>query len=108
MDEPRLQQENRDFAGTGGRSQANRGLGFRPAFLDCSTMAIHLSRFADGSLAPLHVLDGLPDDVVIDRLPSGRVAQAKSTLVAGFERGGYFYTRSAAARAVVEWSAPVA
>ena len=70
---------------------------FRPAFLDCATMRIHLSRFADGRLAPCHVLDGLPDEVVVDRLPSGRIVRAKASLISGFERGGFFYTRRAAA-----------
>jgi len=31
------------------------------------------------------------------------VVAAKATLIAGFERQGYFYTRSAAARAAAEW-----
>ena len=104
MNQQKLRQENETFAGTGGRSQGNSSLRFRPAFLDCSTMSIHLARFADGRLAPFHVLDGLPDDVVIDRAACGRVVSTKSTLVAGFERDGYFYTRTAAARAAVEWS----
>ncbi|QJR14313.1 hypothetical protein [Usitatibacter palustris] len=104
MDEQRLRQENETFTGTGGRSQENRELRFRPAFLDCATMAVYVSRFADGRPAPFHVLDGLPDEVVIDRTLSGRVVSTKSTLIAGFERGGYFFTRTAAARAVVQWT----
>jgi len=35
------------------------------------------------------------------------VAAAKPTLIRGFERSGYFYTRRSAARAVVEWSVPL-
>jgi hypothetical protein len=98
-----LKQENAEHAGTGGRSQGNRGLGFRPAFLDFATQTIYLSRFADGRLAPFHLLDGLPDEVVADRLANGRVIAAKATLISGFERNGYFYTRSAARRAAAEW-----
>jgi hypothetical protein len=49
------------------------------------------------------VLDGLPEDVVIDRAPSGRVVAAKATLISGFVRNGFFYTRTAAARAAAEW-----
>lgn len=56
-------------------------LGFRPAFLDYATMTIFPSEFAAGVLV------------------------ARATLVAGFERNGFFYTRTAAARAAMEWSA---
>lgn len=105
MNDARLKRENAAHAGTGGRSQENFGLGFRPAFWDFTTQAIYLSRFANGRLAPLHLLDGLPDEVVAIRTPSGRAIAAKATLIAGFERNGFFYTREAAARAVAEWPA---
>lgn len=103
MSEQRIQQENREHAGTGGRSQENADLGFRPAFLDFETQTIYLSRFANGRPAPFHLLDGLPDDVVVDRTPQGRVVAAKATLISGFVRNGFFYTRTAAARAAAEW-----
>jgi hypothetical protein len=101
-----LAEENITHASTGGCSTGNRGLGFRPAFLDAATMTVHLSRFADGRLAPFHVLDGLPEGVVIVRALDGGVKAAKSTLISGFERDGFFYTRSAAARAAKEWPLP--
>ena len=41
------------FAGTGGVSEENAGLGFRPAFCDADTDRIYASRFADGRLAPV-------------------------------------------------------
>ena len=103
LSEAVLKQENAAYAGTGGRSEGNRSLGFRPAFLDFATQTIYLSRFADGRLAPFHLLDGLPDTLVVDRLASGRVTATKATLISGFERNGYFYTRSAARRAAAEW-----
>jgi hypothetical protein len=103
LSEAVLKQENAAHAGTGGRSEGNRGLGFRPAFLDFATQTIYLSRFADGRIAPFHLLDGLPDAVVADRLASGRVTATKATLISGFERNGYFYTRAAARRAATEW-----
>lgn len=106
MNELRVRLENIRHAGSGGRSQENAGLGFHAAFLDCDTMTIYLSRFREGGLAPMHLLDGLPDEVVVERAPSGRVLAAKSTLVSGFERNGFFYTRSAAARAVAQWGTP--
>jgi hypothetical protein len=98
-----LKQENDQHAATGGRSQDNSGLGFHPAFLDTATCAIYLSRFADGRAAPFHLLDGLPDEVVLVRSVAGRVVAAKGTLVCGFERNGFFYTRAAAARAAADW-----
>ena len=66
---------------------------FRPAFLDYSTCTIHMSRFADGRLAPVHIRDTLPEELL-----------AKGTLIAGFERNGFFYTRAAAERAAREWA----
>jgi hypothetical protein len=103
MSEKRLKQENQIHAETGGRSQANSSHGFRPAFLDFATQTIYPSCFADGRPAPLHLLDGLPNEVVSIRAPSGRVVAAKATIIAGFERNGFFYTRTAAAKAVAEW-----
>ena len=104
MNETAIRKENVAFAGTGGRSEENRNLGFRPAFFDFGTQTIYLSRFANGRPAPFHMLDGLPEEVVVDRSPSGRVISAKATLISGFERNGFFYTRSAAARAAEEWT----
>jgi hypothetical protein len=34
------------------------------------------------------------------------VIAAKSTLISGFVRNGFFYTRTAAAKAVAEWTMP--
>jgi hypothetical protein len=103
MSREQLKRENRAHVGTGGRSQENAGLGFKPAFFDYATCTTYPSRFANGLAAPFHVLDGLPEEVVVMRSPCGRVVAAKSTLVSGFERGGFFYTRAAAAALVREW-----
>jgi hypothetical protein len=104
MSKELLRQENVEHLGSGGCSRDNAGLGFRPAFYDFATQRIYASRFADGRLAPFHLLDGLPDEVVIDRTASGRVTAVKATVISGFLRNGYFYTRTAAARAVEEWT----
>lgn len=58
--------------------QALADLGFRPALLDYATMSLYGS---------FDSLEGAP----------------RLTLVAGFERGGFFYTRAAAERAAREW-----
>ena len=97
--------ENLLFHGTGGRSQENSSLGFRAAFFDFDTCTIYLSRFADGRIAPMHLMDGLPNEVVVDRSPAtGRVLSAKASIISGFERNGFFYTRTAAIRATGQWT----
>ena len=64
----------------GGRNGANRDLGFTPGFLDFRTFTLYRSRFAAGSLA------------------------ARETLIPGFVRNGFFYTRRSAERAALEWA----
>jgi hypothetical protein len=98
-----LRDDNARHAGTGGRSEENSSLGFHPAFYDFATQAIYPSRFPDGRLAPVHMLDGLPDEIVVDRAANGRVTSLKASVIAGFVRNGYFYTRAAAAKAANEW-----
>ena len=58
--------------------QALAELGFRPALLDYATMTMYWS------------MDGLG-------------GPPRLTLMAGFERQGFFYTRTAAERAAREW-----
>jgi hypothetical protein len=95
-----LENENHKYFGTGARSQENRSLGFRPAFMDKETGIVYGSCFSDGQPAPFHLLDGLPEEVVLTRNPAGRVATVKSSVVSGFVLGQRFYTREqAAARA---------
>lgn len=88
------------------RSRRAPVLRFQAAFLDFSTQTIYPSCFADGRLAPYHVLEGLPDHLVIDRTVEGRVVATKASLIEGFVRNGFFYTRAAAARAVGNWGGP--
>ena len=90
--ESQLREESAAYDGTAGSSHGCAGGGFKPAFFDYTSCILYLSRFADGRLAPIHVLDGLPPEVL-----------AKGTLISGFERNGFFYTRRAVARACEEW-----
>jgi hypothetical protein len=69
-----------------------------PGYLDTESGVAVISRFADGRPAPVHVLDGLPEDWVSCRYASGEVAAARAGVIAGFIRGGRFYTREEAAR----------
>ena len=91
-----LARQNVLHAGTAARSEGNRQLGFRPAFLDAETGRVYRSCSADGCPAPVHLLDGLPSSVVLARTPQGRVAEVKASIVAGFVRDSRFYTRDEA------------
>ncbi len=95
-----LNAENQVFQGSGGCSEENRSRGFRPAFMDTQTRQIYVSRFADGRLAPCHLLDGLPDELVTARDPCGKIASVKSSVVSGFVCDGQFFTRDEAARQI--------
>lgn len=102
----RLQRESIVRAASRRRGERNSKLRFQAAFLDFSTQTIYPSRHADGRLAPYHVLEGLPDRVIIDRTADGRVVAIKASMIAGFVRNGFFYTRTAAHRAVAQWAEP--
>jgi hypothetical protein len=97
-----LRAQSDTYRGTGGCSEENGDFGFRPAFRDEGTGIVYRARFLDGNPAPFHVLDGLPDEVVVTRAESGRVLAVKGSLVSGFVRLGRFYTRDEAAAAVSE------
>lgn len=99
MTSQRIRRENRRFRGTGGLSANNRRVGFLPAFCDAETGRTELSRLPGGVPAPIHMLDGLPDEWVESRDPSGGILAVKATVVAGFLRDGRFYSRAEAARA---------
>ena len=95
-----LRRQNVVFRGSGGVSEENRSSGFAPAFLDMETGNVYLARFADGRQAPMHLLDGLPQELVIARQDSGTVSAVKATVVAGFLRRSRFFTREQTARAM--------
>ena len=100
MTERVLVRETRVFRGSGGVSAESRSSRFYPAFCDNDTSTVYLSRFADGRQAPCHLLDGLPDDLVVARNATGRVAAVKASVISGFVRDGCFYTREEAGRLV--------
>jgi hypothetical protein len=95
-----LQRQQRRYHGTAGISQLNQGYGFRPAFMDTETGIVYGSCYADGRPAPMHLLEGLPDTLLLARAPGGRVTTVKDSVVAGFVRDGRFYTREKAAQIV--------
>lgn len=92
-----LESENRIFSGTGGVSQGNRALTLTPGFLDRETGSVYLSRTTDGKPASVHLIEGLPEALVIARTASGGVSAVKGSVEAGFVCDGHFYTRAQAA-----------
>jgi len=101
MTAERLELENHAFAGSGGVSQENHSRGFCPAFYDEETGAIELSRFSNGTPAPVHLLEGLPEAWVVERDVNGMIRSIKQSVIAGFVCGGLFYTRQQAAQAIL-------
>lgn len=97
-----LQQENEIFRGSGGVSEGNRALGFKPAFYDMETGISYISRFGNGKEAPMHVLDGLPNELVESRQANGNVAAFKPGVISGFVQSNHFYTREQAALATAQ------
>jgi len=93
-----LNYENQTFGTTGGVSENNREDGFVPAFQDTATGCVYRSCFANGCPAPIHLLDGLPKELVVQRDAADRAIALKATLVAGFLRANRFYTREQAAQ----------
>lgn len=92
-----IAQESEHFRGTGGESSVCGNCGFVPAFRDEDTGAVFRACNRDGRPAPVHMLDGLPDEVVISRDTSGRVTAVKASLTSGFLLHGCFYDRVQAA-----------
>lgn len=88
-----LRRQTRAWLGTGAISEELHGTQFQPAFKDIATGKTYLARFADGTPAPMHLLDGLPDELVVGRDATGHAAAVKASVVAGFVRRGCFYTR---------------
>ena len=95
-----IRKENLAFAGTNGVSQNNRGQRFLPAFRDEETGRVELARFANGKVAPAHLIVGLPSEWATARGQDGSILAVKSTITAGFVRDATFFTREEAAAAV--------
>ncbi|MDX1656177.1 MAG: hypothetical protein R3310_13280 [Candidatus Competibacteraceae bacterium] len=93
----RLHQQNVAHRASGGTSAGCRRQGFAPAFLDSETGEVYLARYADGRPAPMHLLDGLPTSLVVERDRHGRTLAVKASVIAGFVQSGKFYTRQQAA-----------
>ncbi|MCO6441535.1 MAG: hypothetical protein J5I81_10695 [Nitrococcus mobilis] len=99
MNGERLIKDNVAHIGSAGVSERNHDYGFRPAFRNLETGCAVLARFKNGAPAPMHLLDGLPDEWVLEKDATGHVVSVKPSVIAGFLRQGRFYTREQAAAA---------
>ena len=99
MTDSTLLRENQQFAGTAGLSRNNASKRFVPAFRNEATGEVALARFADGRVAPMHLLIALPEAWAAARDAKGQICEVVRSVVAGFVRDGQFYTRAEAAAA---------
>ena len=99
LSEQLLRDQNIVFANSAGVSAGNRSKGFVPAFQNTNSGECVVSRFADGSDAPIHVLDGLPRKWITALDEEGHVIAVDKAVIAGFLHDGRFYTREEAAEA---------
>ncbi|MCB1870076.1 MAG: hypothetical protein KDI43_16565 [Gammaproteobacteria bacterium] len=99
LSEQLLRDQNQEFADTAGVSAGNREKAFVPAFQNTRNGECVVSRFADGSDAPIHVLDGLPRHWITSVDESGHVTAVDEAVIAGFLHDGRFYTREEAVEA---------
>jgi hypothetical protein len=90
----RLDNENVQYANSGGISQNNSAEHFVPAFKNVHTGEIALSRYSNGKSAPFHLIDGLPDSWLSKE---GNHKDLEEFIISGFVRFGRFFDRQEAA-----------
>lgn len=99
-----LTKQNQRFHGLGGVSRKNHAHGFKPAFCDMSTGNLYFSMYANGELAPIHLLDSLPEKLLAKCSESGKFRSTVETVVAGFVSEDQFFTREEAAMVIKKTS----
>lgn len=70
---------------------------FVPAFLDTCTGQVYLSRFDDERIAPIHLHESLPAELLQKNENTGQATMLKASVTAGFVHRGRFVTRQQAA-----------
>ena len=99
LDAQKLTVENQQFARTCGLSANNADQNFLPAFRNEETGEVALARFADGRVAPMHLIINLPEEWATARNARGQISAVLDCVVAGFVHEGQFFTRAEAAAA---------
>lgn len=69
-----------------------------PAFKDERSGAIYRSRRADGSCAPVHLWEGLPEELIGGRDERGSITHLRPGVTPGYLHEGRFLTREQAGR----------
>jgi len=99
LDAQKLSVENQQFARTCGLSANNAHQDFVPAFRNEETGEVALARFADGRVAPMHLIINLPEEWATARNSRGQISAVEDCVIAGFVHDGQFFTRAEAAAA---------
>ena len=97
LDHRRLAAENRHFAGTCGVSAEAARMRLLPAFRDPRSGRVEIARFRNGAPAPVHLIEGLPEEWALAHDERGAVKVLRADIVCGFVCGEQFYTRAEAA-----------
>lgn len=92
LSQTQVNQQYYNYRQSGSTIFSDAAFGFMPAFMDIITEEIHLSTYDDGKPAVLHVLDGLPVSWIDVWGEDGRADSVRTGVIAGFMRGGHFYT----------------
>ncbi|MDH5472623.1 MAG: hypothetical protein OEY87_04075 [Gammaproteobacteria bacterium] len=92
LTQAQVNQQYNNFKKSGATLFSDAAFGFMPAFKDLKTEETHLSTYDDGTPAVLHVLDGLPVAWIGEWGDDGRPDSVRAGVIAGFMRGGCFYT----------------
>lgn len=82
----------RDAQPVRARGLQTLGFGMLPAFREPVSGETHLATNRDGTPAPAHLLEGLPEAWVEERDDHGQVVSLKPGIIAGFLRNGRFYS----------------
>lgn len=69
---------------------------FIPAFYDALSHTVFLSCYKSGQLAPIHVLEGIPDNIIKNRTLTNNRGESKNSLIIGFIFKNKFLTRKQA------------
>ncbi len=97
--------EDRDSADkverTNAHSNSDSGVStFIPAYYDTQTDTVYLSRYKNGSVAPVHVLDSIPKELLSDMNKSDtNNGELSQKVIVGFIFNNKFYTRAQALEA---------
>ncbi len=70
--------------------------GFAPAYLNLQTGTMVHSTFSNGVEAPVHLLEGLPEDWLDSTTPAGSQPALKEGVIPGYIRDQSFFTREQA------------